>query len=153
MDLSYSELDQNGHQVYGGAISVSPAKFHFIADNFHIRNNIFYNCGNPYAVIGGTGLPRDSGINVDYNLINAGAAGSTSIGISPAQAHGVSSAPAFERYTPYASNNIFRAASATSNIVNAGINISHVTADIEARARPQGGSWDIGAYEYRMHGS
>ncbi len=48
----------------------------------------------------------------------------------------------------YNSSNLFQPVSGSSSTVNAGTPISYFAYDRLNRSRPQGGAWDVGAYEY-----
>lgn len=58
----------------------------------------------------------------------------------------VAGATAFMSVTPGSED--FRHASASTPLVNAGTTIASVTNDIRGVTRPQGGSYDVGAFEY-----
>ena len=128
-----------------------------------IENNILYNSGRA------TGPPmqvvlikfynesQKAGITFDYNLINAGAHGSTVaqwavIGqewTSITQPHGQIGVPSFLFYIEYSANNNFHLVSSDVASKDHGVSLySYFTSDKDGVSRPQGSAWDIGAYEY-----
>jgi hypothetical protein len=137
--------------------------------NSYIKNNIFYNCGWQ----GTTGALAINGVsvsdwNIDYNIIYAGAHGTSilkfnSMDYGPhgcsgctewggvVQSHGSSNKPAFVNYSEDSISNNFRLTSEDITARDQGTALSFTTGntDMLGVVRPQGSAWDIGAYEYR----
>ncbi len=121
------------------------------AQNTHLRNNLFFNCGGANPVMAIMGSTPNAGWSIDYNLLHAGAQGSADIqfvGIGNySQAHGQALAPTFLSYTPGATNNNLRLGVLDLAAKNKGISLHYFNVDQEGVIRPQGTAWDIGAFE------
>ena len=130
--------------LYGAAIQFTGST----ATNVQIRNNIFYNCGHSYQVIQITGITN--GIGIDYNLLNAGAHGNTSILYSGfgGQVHGQTGVPVFVSYSEGSTNNNFHRQSSDTAAKDKGETLTYFSNDKDGVPRPQGPAWDIGAYEF-----
>jgi hypothetical protein len=113
-----------------------------------IRNNILVNTTG-ISIEAGTGYSA-ADWNVDYNVISAGASGSSSCVVDGApyvQGHGSTAMPAFIRYTPNAQGNDLRLSQSDVVARGAGANLSSYTqADIDGTIRSASGAWDIGAF-------
>jgi hypothetical protein len=124
----------------------------------YIANNIFYNCG------GGGGIQavkvtatsgQQASMHFDYNLINAGASGSSAMVWEPSyanitQAHGQTGVPTFTSYTAGTYANDYHLTSPNAYTIGTGLNLTTMigSTDKDGVSRPGGSSaWDIGAYE------
>lgn len=112
--------------------------------NIIIRNNLFINpYQEPIVTYSGVGTTNISGCAIDHNLTTTAViydnGFSCSIGSNL-----VSTNPALINSTTQPYN---LQETATSPGINAGINISQVTEDFNGTSRPQGASYDIGAYQ------
>jgi len=129
---------------YGAAIQMtSSSGTPQPVSNVNIRNNIFYNCGRVYSV---TQLTRLTGVNVSYNLLNAGALGNTTVS-GASNVNGQSGVPDFVSYTQGAgtNNNLHLESVDTAANGNA-TNLSYLfTDDFDSIARTV--PWAIGAYQ------
>lgn len=130
-----------------------------------IKNNIFYNCGKPgdFSCIyfNLADWVWNSDVVIDYNLISAGAIGSTSVwfdGAQRSQSHGQVGSPSpwhpFVSYTQRGGSNDFRLTETVA--VDNGADLSalgYVDTDLLGLSRPQGLGWDMGACEtFASHG-
>jgi len=119
-----------------------------IVSGCEIKNNILANTSG-ISIEANTAYTA-ADWNVDYNVIAAGASGSTSLVVDGApyvQAHGSTTMPAFASYTPNAANNDLRLSQSDVVARAAGANLSGYTqTDISGTIRSTSASWDIGAY-------
>jgi len=136
-----TDLDNRTIGVFytGGATVVSDCE---------IKNNILANTTG-ISIEASTGYTA-ADWNVDYNVIAAGASGSSSLvvdGAPYAQAHGSRTMPAFASYTPNAPGNDLRLSQSDVVARSAGANLSGYTqTDILGTVRSPSAAWDIGAY-------
>jgi hypothetical protein len=110
--------------------------------NVFIKNNIFYNCRQPVYISASSGFTQ-ADWNFDYNLINAGSSGGTSVtidGSSYTQAHAFTAAPSFVSYTAGSETNDLRLSNTDTAAKNNGTSLSsYFTMDTLS------GTWNIGA--------
>ena len=141
----------------GAALLVS------VGDNFQIYNNIFYSeSGHGIAV--GTSKPvlnaqiyNNTIYNVAQSAVNVLAASGTIIrnnimylnrstiidgGTGTIQDHNLTTNPLFVNAAAFNFN-----LQTSSPAIDAGVTLSQVTTDFKNTPRPQGGAYDIGAYE------
>jgi hypothetical protein len=156
-------IDSAQRSAYGPALgfynAVSTGSGTFV--NSFIRNNIFYNCGssaNGYPVCylafvptTGAGTFSTNGMVTGNNLVNAGSHGSTTLGF--ANPSGQSGAPTFVSYSAGSVANNLQLASTDTNAMDKGETLVYFSVDKNYVTRPQGTSWDIGAYEFAAGGS
>jgi hypothetical protein len=121
-----------------------------------IKNNIILNCGISGSaaaiyIAASTGA-NQADWNVDFNVVNAGAHGSdvlTVDGSNFSQSNGQSGLPSFASYSEKSATNNFRLNLNDTVAMNNGTDLgSSYNTDILGVSRPQGPSWDIGAYEF-----
>jgi hypothetical protein len=121
-----------------------------------IENNIFYDDGSPIEITNGN-YNCTTDVIIDYNNVNAGTAGGTSLtcdGTSFSQAHGQSGAPVFVSYSLRNQSNDYHLQSNSAADIGKGVNLATpfpaALTDKDDVARPGngGGAWDIGAYMY-----
>jgi len=129
---------------YGAAIQLtSSSATPQPVSNVNIRNNIFYNCGRVYSVIQ---LTRLTGVNVSYNLLNAGALGNTTVS-GASNANGQSGVPDFVSYTQGAgTNNDLHLESVDTAANGNATNLSFLFVD-DADSIVRTVPWAIGAYQ------
>jgi hypothetical protein len=123
----------------------------------YIQNNIFYNSGQSSDVVTiGSSPVSAADWHFDYNLVNRGISGSSSVevdGSSYTQAHPRTSQPKFTRYAEYSDTNDYHLLSTDTAAKDQGTSVSSVfTVDKDGVIRPQGSTWDIGIYEYGSGG-
>lgn len=131
-----------------------------------IYNNVVYSCGGPGIILGWGGgsvgtkiynntVYGNSGIGIYVRPGDVNALIYNNISYSNAGGDMTLSGPGYQQdrniiadpgFVNIAAEN-FRVI-ATSPAVNAGLTLAEVTTDIDGGARPTGGSYDIGAYEY-----
>lgn len=130
---------------YGAAIRLHAGSGSTTSSGCSIRNNIIYNCGDSWSAI----LIQDITDNwsFSHNLVNAGSQGNAAVS-GWTQTSGQSGVPAFTSYTAYSLANNLRLASGDTSAKNNGTTVSLFSVDKDSVTRPQGASWDIGAYEY-----
>lgn len=144
-------IDSALKNAYGPAIGFYNGSGSSTFSNAFIRNNIFYNCGNPangYPVcyLTWTGTFLTNGMVSANNLINAGSKGNATLGFT--QSNGQSGAPAFITYLPGSVSNNLHLAGMDTSAKDNGETLSYFNTDKDGIFRPQGPAWDIGAYEY-----
>lgn len=152
--VDFSRCSQNGKAI---SMNDLPAAGCTVTDG-KIRNNIIMNCGEAPvsprpAIVCGACL-QDSGWDIDYNLLNAGAHGNTDIsvgGVAWTQTHPQSGVPEFVSYSEFNAANLHLAAAGTVATDHA-LGLTYFTRDRDFVSRPQGAAWDIGAYEYSEGG-
>jgi parallel beta-helix repeat protein len=103
-----------------------------------VYNNTFY--GNDGY---GISIPADRNDIIQNNIVYGNSSGQLSIGSGNTQDHNLTSDPKFKNASAADFNLL-----AGSPAINAGLTIAGVTDDFDGVSRPQGGSFDIGAYEY-----
>jgi len=129
---------------YGAAIQLTSSSASAQpVSNVNIRNNIFYNCGRVYSVIQ---LTRLTGVNVSYNLMNAGALGNTTVS-GASNVNGQSGVPDFVVYTQGGgTNNDLHLESVDTAANGNATNLSYLfTDDFDSITRTV--PWAIGAYQ------
>jgi hypothetical protein len=137
--------DIYNNTVYGGG----PSLFLGYSSGSRVRNNILSPTPNvaEYAVRIDGSLPAAG--DIDYNLIYAPNASISTVAASYSQwrsigfdAHGLNVDP--KLVTPGSDFSL----QSSSPAIDRGVTISGLTRDYNGTARPQGGAFDIGAYEY-----
>jgi hypothetical protein len=122
-----------------------------VAQNVHLRNNLFYNCGGGSPVVAIMASAPDAGWDIDYNLLSPGTQGSANIqfvGLTNfTQMHGRSGIPQFISYSVGAPTNNLRLQVTDTAARDMGTPVSSTAIDALGVPRPQGSGWDIGAYE------
>lgn len=112
--------------------------------NFRIQNNISYNPkSNRLVYIYSNSI---SGIDITNNLINVGVIRASS---NPSYTPGTETGNITgqdPKFTNLSGRNFYL--QANSPVINAGLATNAPTTDFDRNARPQGGAYDIGAYEY-----
>jgi hypothetical protein len=110
--------------------------------NFSYVNNLTVDCHPEHRkIIGGTG-------NVDYNL-HWNSDGSTHSMEPPLQEHDIDGInPLFVQYTDAYGENDYHL-QAGSPAIDKGFRLEAVKMDFDSVPRPQGSTYDIGAYEYK----
>jgi hypothetical protein len=126
-----------------------------LIENVVIQNNLFFNCGrnsNRTAVCWENhGIA--TGWIIDYNAINAGTDGGTTIQLLPSrssytQPHPRTSSPKFVNYSIRNPANDLHLNAIDTAAVGLGMNlISSFNSDKDGRPRAAVGAWAIGAYE------
>jgi hypothetical protein len=137
----------NSSGNFGAAISHGNASS-ATSLNCSFRNNIVYNCaGSSWDAIQADTVDD---WDFSYNDINAGAHGNTRTGSWGAQSSGGRTlAPAFVSYAEYVLGNNYQLSISDVACINQGTNLAGFLQDDKIGVvRPQGASWDIGAYEY-----
>lgn len=130
---------------YGAAIRIHSGIGATVATACSIQNNIFYNCGNGWPAVLMEGIAANWTFN--YNLVNPGSAGNINVS-GWLQLNGLLAVPRFNSYTAYSLNNDLRLLSSDTSALDKGTSLaSYFTTDKNGVARPQGASWDVGAYE------
>jgi hypothetical protein len=146
-------VDLRGDGTYSGRpLHITPPASVTLGNNIKIQNNIFYNTGdNNYSVIeiaGSTATAAQWG--VDYNLVNAGTHGSTSVivdGSAYTQSNPRTGTPTFVSYAHTSSSNDYALTSGDTAAKDQGVDLSaYFSTDKLGVTRS--GTWDIGAYEY-----
>lgn len=137
------QLAADGVTRYGAALSLRSPNSASSANDTHIRNNIFYNCGGGYSCVMLENINLAQ-LDFDYNVVNAGAHGNTSIS-GATQAHGQTGAPTFAVYTEYNPNNDYHLKASDTVATDNGVVVDTYTKDKDNVTR--GASYDIGAYE------
>jgi hypothetical protein len=118
------------------------------ATNFYIRNNIVVNCNGGIR----STLACPGQVVVDYNVIAAGANGSSNVSCAGSTytqpTYGSTKVPTFFSYVAGggATNNV-HLASGDKVAMNRGVD-GFFNYDKDGFSRPQGTAWDIGTYEY-----
>ena len=142
----------------GSLYASQPIKFENVPSgvtpgtDFVIQNNLFYNSANSnYSIVNIPNTNANAASwNVDYNLVNAGAHGTTVLtvdGSSYTQAHPFNSVPSFVSYSEGNPSNDYRLASGDTAAKDHGADLSaFFQTDKDGITRS--GAWDIGAYEY-----
>jgi hypothetical protein len=122
------------------------------ASDVIIKNNLFYNSSRDSYYIT-TIYPSNASQadwGFDYNLINAGAHGYTTVSIdgsSYTQVHPRTSAPTFVSYAHTNPSNNYALSASDTAARDQGVDLSAwFTTDFNGNTRT--GTWDIGAYEY-----
>ena len=135
----------SNNQVYGNLIYNNPRGYGIMVSsgtNTKIYNNTVYNNGADVGaanigIFGGTAAVVKNNIAYGNNsIINDGTGTSLS--------NNLITDPKFVSLSNYDFH-----LQSTSPAINAGVSITEVTTDIDGTPRPQGGAFDIGAYEYR----
>ena len=126
-----------------------------------IKNNIFYNCGASGMIIyvtNSTGITNGSFAfdgNVYYGngtryVGYRGTTYTTPNWIAAHEPHGKVAQPLFATYTYQGASNDFHLQASDTVARDAGLDLSaYFGTDFDGVGRPQGTTWDIGAYEYR----
>jgi len=118
--------------------------------NIKIKNNIFYDSKNA-IIFPSSSAYTQANFDIDYNLVNAGAYGGTTISIDGStymQAHPRSGVPQFVTYNFHGAQNLRLSASDTTAKENGTTIAAMPATDYLGISRPQGSAWDIGAYEF-----
>ena len=126
--------------------------------NSEIKNNVFYNNRGGSLFIAPSSAFTAADWNVDYNNISGGSRPISVGGSTYTQTHPSTCTPAFTGYrpdtTPLSQNYAqwggtdLSLAAGDSCLANNGTSLSSLfTTDKNRTPRPQGGVWDIGAYE------
>jgi hypothetical protein len=118
-------------------------------DNSTIQNNIFYDPTTAGVRIGTDApVPTFSNVAVSYNIVRGGV-------INSGSASGVTFSSNQDNTDPLLVNPAIPDfhLQAGSPAVNAGTTVSTVTDDMDGNSRPQGGAYDIGAYEQSSSGT
>jgi hypothetical protein len=145
-------VDWMGDGTYTGwGININQQGSATVANTI-VKNNLFLNVATAsYYVIN---IAASSGAvaadwNVDYNLVNAGAHGVTTVEVDGAaytQAHPRTGVPTFIAYTHTDPSNDYHLATADTAARGQGTDLSgYFTTDKDGVTRS---AWDIGAYEY-----
>lgn len=126
-----------------------------------IKNNIFYNCGSgssrPVVRINNSSAFNSSSWtlngNVYYHPANSAyivvrdVLYSVVSWITGQEPNSTSSTVRFASYSRYSPNNDLHLASNDTTALDKGLTLSYISTDKDGNSRPQGGAWDIGAYE------
>lgn len=124
-----------------------------------IKNNIFYNCGDgsnyfPLIEIDGPSGSFAFDGNIYYHPSSTsyvkiyGRLYTSSEWVAGNEPKGRTGRPVFMSYTAYSAGNDLHIATSDTVALHSGVNLSnYVTTDKDGVSRPQGGGFDIGAYE------
>lgn len=124
-----------------------------------VRNNILIHLGNGDSI--GVDNLSKKGLSSDYNIVGLFEDAGTLISLSEWRKRFAQDKNSFEGdmrtlfVNPKAGNGANFRLKATAGAVDAGVPLPEVPTDLEAMPRPQGRTYDIGAYEYgtgRMSG-
>ena len=109
--------------------------------NYKVINNITVDCHPEHRkIIGGNGI-------VDFNLAWNSDGSKPSLSPAPQANELISISPQFNFYTAsYGENNYHLLK--TSPAINSALTLTDVQFDFDSIARPQGGAYDIGPFEY-----
>jgi hypothetical protein len=145
-------VDLRGDGTYGGRpLHITPPSGITLGANVKIQNNIFYNtASSSWATIEiGASNATAAQWSVDYNLLNPGTHGATSViidGAAYTQSHPRTFAPTFISYNHTSTSNDYHLASGDTAAKDQGVDLSaYFTTDKDGNIRS--GAWDIGAYE------
>lgn len=131
---------------YRGGILIDRGDGSTTSTGCTLRNNLLYNCGGDMHPISAGGVTANW--TVENNLIDAGASGTETFSWTGASnVNGQNGTPSFVAYTAFSPTSDLRLASGDTAAKDLGAPGLYAF-DADGVARPQGGGWDIGAYEY-----